>query len=610
MPATTGAAAAAANKSTARGNPAFYKDYWSYVEDENGNNIPKSETVLGYLNDQSKDCLTEHGRKEYEQLPPDIKGMLSKEVFGSLETKTLEEIQAKCKENHEHWNKEYEIRSWRRRIQIAKFAAEIMEKVLKEIAKSVNSEERLDRTDALISLVAEMGKRSDTMVSEESQQPVLGMASLDSVSTTQVQDYIEGRRLNHLMFAEGENRIQLKVFAFPGWGDNETSPTRSDARSKMSTADFLEKLGLECTLEQIEPHAERLRNVRKCLKAAIDAESNETLTQNLFFSALAQLLLTFSPDHEVYDVTDMASASTNIEVCGSYFEKQAAKKKKKQKTNGVVSPEASEPHKAKRVQLRLKSDLVIKKVDPRKQEELSSRDLFLNCDVNIEMKTFESMRTAKRAEKTQLCGESMMIASESTSNRNMICSVVTDCVGICVLLHEKKEHRKDDMYFMSRWETDVERMLAILLWVVKFSTNGNASFEDSGFAVQDAETEWDADESPTKGNGGNGKRNFDGSPTSNRPTGLAQVKESAEEDKEVEIIGLFSDDESSDEEEEQKPHNIVSYALSQSLYGRHMPLVSPVLQAKDERNKSARTFCFSTGQWKSVNIIQKDGHAS
>ena len=619
-------AVAAASKPT-RGKPEFYKGFRGYGRDDNGNKIKHAEKIIRYLQaqDLKKDCLTEHGEKEYEQLPPDIQGLLTKEVFGSsrLEKKSLKQIMDDCKEDHKEWKQDYEDDSLACKEAMADIAQHTVESVLEELGKSYDPTQTPKYTDDLINLIAwNVGERG-SVVPEESQLPHFSFdeSANDSVSSAAVGTYVEGRRLRHLMFADGENRIQPKAFCFPGWGNNVEDFANSDKRSAMPTAVFLKQLGLTCTPEELEPHAERFRKVRQCLDAGAQDGANEALTQDLFLFFLVQLLLEFSPSHQVRDVTGMEVASTTVEICGSYCDKQNEKKRRKLESasslknrSPVVSPgtaaRAESKHPGKKLQLKLRSDLVVVKNPVQKQSKL---DLFLKCDVNIEMKTFGSVRTGKRKEKTQLCGESMIIASEgSRSEKTMICSLLTDCAGICVLLHKKMDIRKDDIYYLSRWETDAERILPILLWVVSFSENEKSTFKDTGFDLQEEEDlVWDDDGSPSKGDKNDRKRDHGGFPAAGGSSSLSKVKEGAEEDKEVEIVGLSSDDESSYEDEEQTPSHLFSDALSYACYGSDFPLASHVVQARDKKkDKGVRTYCLSTGQWKTASAIQQDYHTN
>lgn len=118
------------------------------------------------------------------------------------------------------------------------------------------------------------------------------------------------------------------------------------------------------------------------------------------------------------------------------------------------------------------SDLVVCRSSAESAKGSQSKILqekFIHCGVNVEMKRFRRLiGSENKSELTQLSAESYARKSKLQSPR-VLYSVVTDCCAFYVLCHLVKPAGKPDDYWVSRQETDPERVVSIFLWLLRHS---------------------------------------------------------------------------------------------------------------------------------------------
>ena len=227
-----------------------------------------------------------------------------------------------------------------------------------------------------------------------------------------------------------------------------------------------------------------------------------------------------------------------------------------------------------------------------KQEQLHA---FMDCSVNFEMKPYETLRGEKTKEKTQVCVESMIRACLGKGQGTALCSLLCDCAGLCVLVHEIHDSRENDIYYLSKWETDPTRMVAIIVWLVNLSKRENMRFGqvllDKGIEV----LEWEQfrQRSPRKKRK---NRSEDGAKSS-----MESIPENhADDEKEEDLLVIDAADLFEDRGDEGAPGRVLSDALHQLLFGTNNPLSKKDLRVLDDKSgNGSREFCFATGHWRS-----------
>ncbi|CAB9527322.1 expressed unknown protein [Seminavis robusta] len=132
----------------------------------------------------------------------------------------------------------------------------------------------------------------------------------------------------------------------------------------------------------------------------------QTVFSHVLILALKSLL---NPNIGVIQVTGMTPAETNVEVCGEFLRdlnKKIKESKKRERDELSLNPPKEDNEEStyepipqpQTKKLKVRSDMVIIRDEVRKNEK-NLRKLFLMCDVNIEMKAFESLVGRKLLEK-------------------------------------------------------------------------------------------------------------------------------------------------------------------------------------------------------------------
>ena len=565
-------------------------DYDSDEDDSDDDDQPVK--ILIFLKAQTLSPLSETGEQEYEKYIQVYEGQkdpskkhVSKELFGFLYDTDVKDI-IKADDNQiELWTKSFSKFKKREKKNMATAAPSCLYDTMEQIMTgeetvSLTNEEKISLLDDLLQLVAEFVKLPREPISDS--QGGLPMSEEENVSVTTVGDELDGSKVHRMMFRTGGNRMQVKSFEFP------------DRETESATDIFYQALGLDnIAVKNLVPHAKRLMNAQKCLVRM--KKTNEYQTQNLFYFVLGELLKSFCQGYVVQDLTSMSLASTMVQVCGEYFDKQKTKKGR-----SVVT--GSPP---KCVKLKLHSDLAVIKETVQKEEgeHINKFQLraFLESDVNIEMKNFKTLKGEKHAAKAQVCAESMMRASKqeaSTQDRknSLLCSLLCDSAGLCALIHEIHDKRENDVYYISRWENNAERMVGIMVWIVKLSERENVRFDDIFYDKASINVEPDEDwevESPTK------KRKTQPEAGGNPPPTIVEGKGNEEAEEEVESLVVSCDD----SEEGNERSLVLSHALSKTLFGRDIPLSNEALGIFEKQNKPSRKFCL--WKWQSSGVDSK-----
>lgn len=600
-------------RSTRRANAAFYPSSESTYT---------PEQIVSFLKGQlEKKPLTDYGKTEFEKFKIALKDdtstdntdnihLVTQEVFGFLDCWDEEDIDLSLLVklfDPKRWLRSYNL--WKGQIvadSIAHFKA-----VLEELAKENDLRGLTDEWLKQVSIREKHHLRSvvedEGGFKMESQQHALSMSdsAADSTSSAGLSNgLIKGSGLHHLMFQSGRNKMITGRFMFPGYEDRQTN--------SMKLEDFLTALGLDRSeAKKLEPHINRLSRARVLLKCVtrdgkVDVDA-EPLTQAIFNFVLDELIASFYAEElQVVDVSGMECAVSPIELS-----KEWLSSRKKQK---VVHDSYS---------LTLRSDLVIcqKQIA---HEGLSGRDkldLFIDCKVNIEMKTYKKCKNLKRVGKTQLNGESWMRSVKrkpGKDRRGVLYSVLCDSNGLLVLIHEAVNKNSDetgsenaqgdngtkipltagDRYFQSRWECGSARMIAILRWAIKSEKDGK-DFASTGFKLLE-ETSKDSTRSlpsvdendvveDAEENGEDAKHIMEADSGGGR--------QGNEKKRLVLDLNKLCDDDS-DSQEQQGAPLLFSYGLSKAFYGREVPLEKEVLKATIDSNRvKRRKFCLSTGNW-------------
>ena len=463
------------------------------------------ESVVAYLKAKTQQPLTDHGEEEYKEMEnlylsdkyndlreywgKSIQEVLPKEVFGhaSLKRYSIESIfedldggpetlKDLCKPEED------------RKLHFYRSAQYNMKNIVLRLSKTSGTD-LVRHIDELLALV---GEEPSVLQYADSQPEDFSDVGASYVSKTTVQATTVGSNVHSMMFEHGNNRLDIKLFAFPGYRSGANSEPKS------TLDDFLQQLKLDISAADLEPHVTRLRLIQGFMETQTKGtdEKTEGLTQMLFEFFLVQLLMLLPTEHDVEDVTGMQPAKSSVQVCKEYFQKQLRKCAEGEGPSSAALDLCEDVW----TKLSLQSDLVITRTGlPRGTALL---DTFMACEVNIEMKSYSSLRKNKFAQRTQLCGESIVRALEggfgmrADDQPDVLYSVFSDCGGICVLIHQVKGDRTkrgkskttaEDDFFLSRWErgSDVAgagRMAAILLWLTKLSRE-NKGFEDTGFKV-------------------------------------------------------------------------------------------------------------------------------
>jgi hypothetical protein len=239
---------------------------------------------------------------------------------------------------------------------------------------------------------------------------------------------------------------------------------------------------------------------------------------------------------------------------------------------------------AKKVSLTIQSDLVVWEGELPDGENKAKKQqrMFLECNVNIEMKKFELLKgRLNRTPLTQVAAESFVrrkyLANNDPKLDLIFYSILTDISGLYVLWHEVKSEAAD-VYWVSRQETDPERFVAIIYWLCLCSMGKPTAPFDPRW-----KQETDTAKLGEKGGDGEEEGSTHGSelpsideagPTNDE---TQRPKESGAEEEECEdMVGVSFDE--SDEEREAEQWDTFYAIENHRILGTSLPLTTDLLE--------------------------------